>query len=178
MKQKIIILAFLIFSANVFATEQTSDLLIIEKDTIFLKIFPLEQLELKLRPFSEIALARYVSNCYRGYKATWKIVDNKLFLEKIVRCNREIGEENIIELFERNNIQYQEKNGMIFADWCTLDLYRMTTSSRGTKLRKKDGLFLYDRPLRRKNKRKIILQIENGIITINKLAQLERPSSN
>ena len=171
MKQKIILFAFLIFSifsVNVFATEQTSDLLIIGENTVFLKTFPLEQLEMKYRPFGVGEEGKYSNtNCWRGYRAVWKIIDEKLFLEKIIQCNNSPGEENIVELFEKNGIQYQEKDGMILADWCTLDFYRMTSP---ISIFDKNRTYLYsgwDKLIKRK--KKIILQIENGLIRKNKL---------
>ena len=176
MKRKAIFFTFLMFSMNAFTTEQIPDLLIIGKDTVFLKTFPLEQLEMKSRPFGFWTKEKSFAStaCWRSYKAIWRIIDNKLFLERIVECHNRPGEENIIELFERNGIKFQEKEGRIFADWCTLDLYRQTFSSRGTRW-ERDKIFLYDRPLRRRNAREIILQIENGVITINRL---QRPAAN
>ena len=163
MRQKLILFTLLILSVNVFATQQTPDLLIIGKDTIFLADFPLKQLELKHKPFGE---NEWVStNCWRGYVAIWRIVDDTLFLEKIIRCNRESGEENIVELFKKNNIQYQEKNGMIFANWCTLKFYKVTVYTQGHSVTVKE---LQSNGWEKQEK-KLVLQIENGIVTRNEL---------
>jgi len=165
MKPKKVLFIFLIISINAFATVQTSDILIIGRDTIFHKEFPLEQLELKYRPFGYGTEEKYFSstNCWRGYKAIWKIIDNKLFLEKIIQCNNKPGEESIVEFFNKNGIQFQERDGMIFANWCTMDLYKMTPSQ---------GNFKKERTLDNgwgKIIKRKILQIENGIVTINRL---------
>ena len=88
-------------SINTFATVQECDLLIIEKDTIRLQTFPLEDLELKSTPFGLSKTTAPCTACWRGYKAIWRIKDNKLFLEKIERSyyDNKRGEENIKELF-------------------------------------------------------------------------------
>ena len=164
MKQKMILFIFLIFSTNSYATEQISDLLIFGKNNVYLKSFPLEGLEMKYKPFHDNNNYLISTACWRGYQAVWKIIDNKLYLEKITECHDKTKEENIIELFERNGIQYQERDGMIFANWCTMDLYNFSISL-GNRHNKR---ILYngwgEKIIRRK-----ILKIDNGIVTINRL---------
>jgi len=154
----------LIYSVNVFATIQEPDLLIIGKDTVFIEGFPLEQLDLKYRP--SVIGGCISSSCWRGYVAIWRIVDNKLFLERIIQC---LGfppeKENIIELFEKNNIPFQEKNGMIFANWCTMNFYRVSRGSFTNEV-------LQSRKWESERvnwENRLVLQIENGIILKNEL---------
>ena len=101
-----------------------------------------------------------ISACWRGYVATWRIVDNKLFLEKIDWFNKS-RHESIVELFERNNIQYQEKDGMIFANWYTQSFYEINFSDNRRYRVKR----LYPERWLGGVKRKLVLQIENGIVT-------------
>jgi len=159
MYKKILCLLALIYSVNVFATEQIPDLLIIGKDTVFLGEFPLEQLDMKHRPFG--TRDGFSTDCWRGYVAIWRIIDNKLFLEKIIDCIYESGYENTIKLFEKNNIQYQEKNGLIFANWCTINFYKLLSHSFTDEI-------LYTRKWKNWDN-KLVLQIENGIILKNEL---------
>ena len=166
MKQQIILFTFLIFSINVFATQQTPDLLIVGSDTISLEVFPLEQLKMRYRPFGFGVQGKEFAStaCWRSYRAIWKIVDNKLFLEKIIQCHNESEEEDIVQLFEKNDIQYQEIDGLIFANWYTISLYKRKDDFYKNRTYLNNG---WDRII--KNKKKIILQIENGIVTRNEL---------
>ena len=165
-KQKVILFTLLIFSVNVCATQQTPDLLIIGNDTISLEVFPLEQLEMKYRPFGFGVQGKEFAStaCWRSYRAIWKIVDNKLFLEKIIQCHNVLEEEDIVQLFEKNDIQYQKIDELIFTDWYTISLYKRKDDFY------KNRTFLnnrWDRIIKRK--KKIVLQIENGIVTRNEL---------
>ncbi len=165
-----IFLVSLTFSA--FATGQETDLLIIENDTIYLKTFPLEKLELEKRPFGNTRATAPSTACWRGYRAIWRIIDNKLYLEKIVRCNsdRVNGEQNIMELFNDNEIDFEESNGMILANWVTQDLYKMNFSIANYY---KDKIYLYDGwNEKKKNKDKNLrFKIENGEIKLNRLKE-------
>ncbi len=168
MKHLFFIFAILTSSISAFATEQETDLLIIGKDTIYLDIFPLEGLNLTSRPFGKTRATAPSSNCWRGYSAVWRIIDNKLYLEKILHCNsdKESGEENIQELFKRNAIEYSENNGLIFASWCTLDFYRMTFS---TAKYYPDKIYLYDGYNEKEKNKKVFLSIEKGVINQSEL---------
>jgi len=44
----------------------------IKNDTIYLKEFPLEKLELEKRPFGNTRITAPSSACWRGYKAVWR----------------------------------------------------------------------------------------------------------
>ncbi len=129
MKTKILSLLLLIaftviFKLDLFATEQTPDLLIIGKDSFYLQSFPIEQLNFKenMNPFDT---GLFVStNCWRGYQAIWEIKDNKLLLQKILKCNTdtEIDYNTVISYFEKNGYKPKLINGKIFADWYTAKL--------------------------------------------------------
>ena len=170
MKQILILLAFLTLTINAFATEQEADLLIAGNDTIYLKSFPLDSLQLGKRPFGYTRQTAPSTDCWRGYKAIWRIVDDRLYLEKIIRCysDNQQGEENIKSLFEHNIIDFQEKDGMILANWVTMDLYIMDFRIAR---HYPDKLFVYDGYyVREKNKEKnLSLRIVNGTVEINRL---------
>jgi len=72
MKQILIFISILSLTFSSFVTEQEADLLIIENDTIYLKEFPLEKLELEKRPFGNTRITAPSSACWRGYKAVWR----------------------------------------------------------------------------------------------------------
>jgi hypothetical protein len=170
MKQLISILICLFFSISAFATEQEADLLIVNNDTIYLKSFPLDRLNLTERPFGYTTQTATSTACQRGYRAIWRIVDNKLYLEKITRCysDKKEGEESLTELFKRNQIDFKEKDKMILADWVTIDLYTMNFSIAR---HYPNRIYLYDGyhakgKMKEKNLR---LRIVDGKIEVEKL---------
>ena len=69
------------------SADQIHDLLIIGKDTILLKSFPLEELNFQIRPFRYGRYDFPGPTCWRGYQATWKVIDNKLFLVEISKVD-------------------------------------------------------------------------------------------
>lgn len=169
--KKILTFIFLIsLTFSAFATEQETDLLIIENDTIYLKTFPLEKLELSKQPFGNTRATAPSTACWRGYRAIWKIINNKLYLEKIIRCysDRKNGKQDIKELFHANGIDFKENNEMILADWVTEDFYKMNFSIAKYYINK---IYLYDGwNEKEKNKDKnLSLKIENGEIKLNRL---------
>ena len=174
MKKIILIFSALLFqmiTTEVFATRQDADLLIIGTDTLYLyETFPLENLKLKIRPFGHIEKPRPGSSCWRGYRAIWRIIDNKLYLEKIIRCrsDRNTGEQNIKELFDSNEIDYVENNEMIFADWVTQEWLKISLPEL---IYYKDKITLIEwSSENKKRKQKIFkIKIENGIITENNI---------
>ena len=131
MKTKILslllIIAFtFIFKLDLSATEQTPDVLIIGKDSFYLHSFPIEKLNFKenMNPFDT---GFFVStNCWRGYQAIWEIKDNKLLLQKIVKCNTdtEIDYNSVISYFEKNGYKPKLINGKIFAEWYSANLIK------------------------------------------------------
>jgi hypothetical protein len=125
MNRLFIILTISLLTISAFATEQETDLLIIGSDTIRLKTFPLEILGLKFRPFGNTPETAPSTACWRGYRAIWRIVDNKLYLQGLIRCHsdRETIGQDIKELFVKNELEYIEEGSMIMANWVTIDLY-------------------------------------------------------
>lgn len=169
MKQIITTLLFLTCTIGVYATRQQTDLLIIEKDTFYLKTFPLENLKLTTRPFGNTRLTAPSTSCWRGYRAVWRVIDNKLYLEKIIRCNYDRGttKQSIKELFDQNGIKCKEKDEMILADWLTITFYKLP------KHHFRDQTYLtgaYDSRGNQKDK-SLKLEIENGKITLNRLKE-------
>jgi hypothetical protein len=163
MRQISTILVILTFSMNVFATEQEADLLIYGNDTIYLKTFPLEKLELKFQPFGYTRATAPTTACWRGYRAIWRIENNRLYLEKISRCltDRVNGEEDIFEFFQKNGLKFETKGSMILADWCTQDFYKMEFSIIK---HYKDKIYLYD-GWNDKKRGNVVLRIEKGCVT-------------
>jgi hypothetical protein len=114
---------------KIIATEQIADRLIIGKDTFYMKSFPLEVIRDKKKleepPFDYGGEYSFPSTgCYRGYVATWKVVDKKLMLievEKVDSTNKKL---NIIDYFKRNKYQPKIINGYVFADWYSENLKR------------------------------------------------------
>ncbi|MEP6647888.1 MAG: hypothetical protein ABJC12_12435 [Saprospiraceae bacterium] len=102
--------------------DQKPDLLIIGQDTLYLKSFPLEDLGFEIRPFKSAEV--YVPNldCLREYQATWKVINNKLFLAEIRKDNLTHDKVDIIEFFKENQYTPVVVNGLIFADWVTIQL--------------------------------------------------------
>jgi len=172
MKQILTLIFLVSLTFSAFATEQETDLLIIKNDTIYLKTFLLEKLKLEKRPFGNTRATAPSTACWRGYRAIWKIIDNKLYLEKIIRCysDRENGEQNIKELFNANGIDFKENNEMILADWVTEDFYKMNFSNANYY---KNKIYLYDGwNEKEKNKDKNLrLKIEKGEIKLNRLKE-------
>ena len=110
------------FIHPLFSTDQKPDILIIGKDTILLKNFPLEELGFPNRPF-EFSLADLPElDCLRGYQATWKVVEDKLFLVEIRKDDDPQVKIDVLKYFEENNYSPKVIDGQVFADWYTMDL--------------------------------------------------------
>jgi hypothetical protein len=69
---------FIFVSIQVFATQQINDKLIYED-----KIFFIHPIKLEYKLNNNVQ----ATNCHRGYIATWKIINDSIFLEKINFCN-------------------------------------------------------------------------------------------
>lgn len=105
-----------------FTIDQKPDFLIIGSDTLLLSSFPLEDLGFENRPFHIGDL--YVPNldCLREYQATWKVINKKLFLIRIVRDNATHDTVDILNFFASNNYKPIMFDGLVFADWVTIEL--------------------------------------------------------
>ena len=99
---------FLFFALNAlllstaFSTEQSPDRLIIGKDTVYLKSFPLECLRLKKSPFDYGDWGFPSTGCYRGYIATWQIIDEFLMLKEVQKIDSLGTQLNIVEYLSNN----------------------------------------------------------------------------
>jgi hypothetical protein len=121
MKRPVLIMFMLISAIPLTsATEQIHDILIIGKDTIKLKSFPLEKLGFQVRPFDYYDFP--ASNCWRGYQATWKVIDHKLFLVEVARIDEPDQKLDLINYFKANDYEPVVIDGFVFADWFSLEL--------------------------------------------------------
>ncbi len=162
MKHPILLAFFLFFIGQSFAT----DILIDGRDTFYLKTYPLEALHLKTHPFGLSLDDLQVIKDYPGYQAVWRIVKGKLYLENILTLDSERRSADISELFKSNNIQYQKKGDLFFAEWCSISFYYMEPYSA----EKGATNFLVGSFDKSKNDNALV-RVENGIVTSNKLNQ-------
>ncbi len=89
------ILSTLLFPLTTYATGQVADILIFRADTMLLFSNPLEQyLDQKAeRTLCAIDLKWTSTACYRGYQATWEVVNDSLFLLSVQRgCYSKVPE--------------------------------------------------------------------------------------
>lgn len=154
-----------IITFNCYSTEQLPDLLIIENDTIYLKSFPLEKLEFEKPPFSYGEFNFPHTGCWRGYCATWKIIDNKLALIKVEKVDSTNQEVNIIDFFKQNDYSPKFVNGYVYADWfnAKLLIYSAPNYYRYA------GLYLEEEYEWTKSKNNVQLIFENGILKENNI---------
>ena len=71
MKKILLLFVFFTLVTKCFSTEQFCDLIIIGRDTIYLKSFPLEKLKLSVAPFKYGNVTSPNTGCWRGYIAIW-----------------------------------------------------------------------------------------------------------
>lgn len=168
--KKSIILFTLFASIFAKATLQIHDVLIIEKDTLWLETYPLELLDLKTRPFDDALSGKsHNSACHRGYQAIWRIVENRLYLEKIIKCYPHVNQqENLVAFFAKNNINITVKHGRVLADWVNVALFQ-TKFHRFLSRKKRKKILTNRWEWRGKpKKRKTKLIIKNGWVTRNR----------
>lgn len=154
----LLIIALFITFKMTYSTEQYPDLLIIGNDTIELKTFPLEELNFKIEPFQEGNIINGSSACWRGYRATWKVIDNKLFLIEMVDIIKNRKKLDIIKHFKKNNYIPKLINGLIYADWYSAELVKY---DRGL------DYYNYLTKSKVKNNSNIIIKFENGVMIEN-----------
>ncbi len=165
------ILLFLIFVAlfqRIFATEQVPDILLIGNDTIYLKTFPLESIELKYRPFGLTRATAPHTGCWRGYHAVWRLKNDSLYLEKILNCQWQAKseEENIIELFKKNSLEKYIMDGKIFATWYDKILFNPPPAMAKFY---KGRIYIYEVTYKEPEEKDIIMKFVKGILIINRL---------
>jgi len=177
MKRFLLILSVNIIAfSTTLATEQVPDLLIIGKDTFYLKSFPLENLrpnnkELK-SPFNNAMVS---TGCYRGYIATWQIIDGTLTLKEVREFDSskkglQGAKFNIIEDLKNNGYNLRTINGFIIADWYSDILKRYESPSiHGTN----DRFYLSNDDFSENNDVKIELVFKNGKLIENNIIPIE-----
>ena len=165
---KIIFIIISIFiTSNVYSTEQKPDLLIIDKDTIYLKSFPLEKLDFKNSPFNYGEHSFRSTDCWRGYQAIWTIENDSLYLIDIIRDDSTKVRLDIQKYFQENGYEYKIKDGKILADWYTarFEDFFMTFKPMYHSYNDKTSIFESYRP----RKKKILVIIQDGIIIENRI---------
>ncbi len=157
--------AYLIFIALVFlnkiglSTEQVPDILIVGNDTIYLQTFPIEDLNFKISPFKYGEYDFPHTGCWRGYQATWKVIDNKLFLIEVIRVDSIQDTLELEEYFRKNGYEPKLINGLIYADWFTADLEKYPSLYAN-----KHCIFRTDNP-KGKN---VVLKFNKGVMIENR----------
>ena len=111
----------LMFSFDTFATAQYGDILIDGKDTVEIFSNPLESyLDIKgTRTINDYELTMTSTACYRGYRATWEIKNDSLFLIKIMKGCSSWGDEEP----ESFNLENEFGSREVFAKWVNSTLY-------------------------------------------------------
>jgi hypothetical protein len=111
---------FLFFSIKGYSTYQVEDYLIFNNDTLYFTNLPknihspLEQISNISGKIDKYRKCEFISsNCWRGFYAEWKIIDNTLYLSKVFDCaTNEIINETIEKILKRKFV-----NGLLKADW-------------------------------------------------------------
>ena len=172
MKRFLLIVAvyFLAFS-TAFSTEQIADILIIGNDTVYLKSFPLDYIRILQDPFDYDGYSFPHTGCYRGYVATWQVIDENLVLKEVQKIDSIGTKLNVIEYFENGGYSPKTINGYVVADWYsdTLKFYDFFSYNLSYKF---DRFYISKDYLSRKE-RKIELVFENGKLTKNNIIPIE-----
>jgi len=105
MKNKIFfvsILFIVVTSGKAFSTAQMADHLIYKGETLPIFTNPLESFFSDKNPRPSNTFHFLCTACWRGYIATWKIEDNKLYLIKIVEgtCSSDAPEIDVSKIFK------------------------------------------------------------------------------
>jgi len=184
MKRFLLILGLnlLVFSTAL-STEQIADVLVIGSDTIYLKSFPLEYLRDKHRfekaPFYYNGHSSPNTGCWRGYVATWYIIDETLILKEVKKIDSIGTKLNIIEYLESNDYYPKTVNGFVVADWysATLnryDLFHYSFSFWNNQISDRiNDRFYLGKDYLRKNDNRIELKFENGKLIENRIIPIE-----
>ena len=172
MKNITLLLTLILISIiKVSATEQIPDLLLIEQDTFYLKTFPLEDFisknKIKEAPFKYGDYSFPSTACWRGYQATWKVIDDSLYLIEIVKVDSTQEKLDIENYFK--TIKYSPKviDGLIYANWYSDTLKRYEYFSYYNS----EKLYLSVDYLK-EHEKKIELIFDKGILTSNRIYSL------
>ncbi len=92
-------MAIVLFANQVKATTQVSDVLYLGKDTLFLYDSPLEKIKNIGKRISELRIDEHVisSECWNGFRAEWKIIDDVLYLSNVFDCQSDKELNSLIE---------------------------------------------------------------------------------
>lgn len=169
----LLVIGFLACSKT-FSTEQVSDVLIIGNDTVYLKSFPLESLieqQILKFPFTYGEYLSPSTNCYRGYIATWQIMEEMLVLKDVVKLDSLGTRLNIVEYFENNGYNPKLKDNYVIADWYsdTLKSYDFFRSNYAYTL---DDFYVSKDFLKNQDKR-IELLFEKGKLITNNIIPIQ-----
>ena len=178
MMKRLFVILVVIFLASLtaFSTEQVPDKLIIGKDTIYLKTFPFDYLRVrhKIRkaPFDYGGVWDFPhTGCYRGYVATWQIIEDFLTLKEVQKIDSVGTQLNIVEYLSANDYNPQTINGYVVAEWFsdTLKHYDFFRYNFAFKLDK----FYVSKDYLREEDKKIELIFENGKLIKNDITPIE-----
>lgn len=99
MKYLFTILTIAFFANQVNAITQNPDILYLGKDTLFLYDSPLEKIKNIEKRISELRKDEHLisSECWKGFRAEWKIINDVLFLVNVVDCHSEKNLNMLIE---------------------------------------------------------------------------------
>lgn len=169
MKNIILSIIFVFVITDVFSTEQFPDILIIDGDTLFLKTFPLEDLKLGKSPFTYGESDFPHTGCWRGYCATWKIIEGKLALVEVEKVDSTKEHLDIINYLKLNDYSPKFVGDYVYADWYTKALkpysYRNQFEYK--------GFFLGGEYTWEKDKRKTQLKFERGVLTERHIREID-----
>ncbi len=113
---------------------QSYERLIVDKDTFWIKAWPLEQIlsERNITPKDFWGEKfDFTTACYRGYISTWEIINDSLFLHEIVPCNfNDYPKGTCPKVDLKKFFSDKFKNNRLFANWVSDELL----SPRGKEL--------------------------------------------
>lgn len=109
------ILINLFFVQLLLSTPQTPDLLIVNRDTLYMRAFPLEIYfqQKGINSYNLLDSLGFTDNtsCYRRYQALWELKSDSLFLNSIHECN-DNRKLDVSQIFPSS-----KKDDEIFAGW-------------------------------------------------------------
>jgi len=118
MKRFILILAISFFAVSTaLSTDQISDILIIGNERVYLESFPLENLRKDNNLEKPFDSQMFKTSCWRGYFATWEIIEGYLVLKEVQSAISKKTKLNIAEYLKNNGYNPKIINGFVAADW-------------------------------------------------------------
>ncbi len=110
------LLLLILMINQVKATNQIEDVLYHGQDTLFFYDSPLEKIDsITTKIFDLKKDIDYSSDCWRGFQAEWKLINDTLYLLNVYECNTDTKLNSVIEQITGRKF----KNGLIKADWVT-----------------------------------------------------------